>query len=643
MRRFRTYIAIPVLVVSIVAGYHAAAFARGGVLNSPHNLSASGGRGAHNIAYDEIRVCVFCHTPHNAAPSTSVDAPLWNRALPPEGQAYTMYESDVFTQKVAQRPTVPTGSSWVCLSCHDGTLALNRYGGRVLSGSHGASAYVTMPGDVSASRNSNLSTDLSDDHPISFPYTEDLAIRASLVPPLSLPGSVRLDRNNNLQCTACHDPHDNEYGNFLVMNNGDPTKPDYNPTVTSPLCVACHTPSGWDSSSPHYAGSGCLNCHVTHSSPVKQYLLNAPVEQVCFNGAGCHGSGTTPSHTTPSVPMIALQKRAGGSGRAELPDRNTQNDLQTLMGQSFYRHPVGLSVTPYKANEKLPLKQPRVECVDCHNGHVAGSSAPMAGTMKKSLRKVKGISKDSPGVVEARNEFEICYKCHSGTYAYKFVGPNQPNRMIWEPDLKKCFDSQNPSFHPVGTVRRGNGRSLLSQYKTTMLTIECTDCHNSDQSRKAGGSGPNGPHGSRYEHILIARYDMPVRGAAGRVSSCSSYQSDYALCFICHSETFVLGPESGFRKGGINEHQRHVVDNCIPCFACHDPHGVPLQQGASLQGNAFLINFDKRYAADGTVPRPTYTVTGSTAGFSTGSCSVAAGCHPKASDPQHYVYSNTGH
>ena len=627
MARYRIYLALPALLLGALLAPRGHALAGGGVTNSPHNLSVSGGLGAHGISYNEIRVCVFCHTPHNAVNTSSL-APLWNRALPPEGQNYTMYESDYFNQIVNPRPSLPTGSSRVCLSCHDGTLALNSYGGPILGGDHGSSSPTTMPSDVTPSKNSNLTTDLSDDHPISFAYTTDLASRAQLVAPSALPPAIKLDKGGNLQCTACHDPHDNEFGHFLVMNNGDPSKPGYNPAVTSPLCVTCHAPSGWNSTSPHYAGAGCLNCHVNHSSPVKEYLLSAPVGQVCFNGTGCHGnSGIATTHGgTGSSKVLQMVSPAGppqaqGAPASQERHRSSSN-LESLFSQSVYKHPVGLDSRPYRVSEQLPLRRSRVECVDCHNAHVAGSSSGMPGVIKKSLKKVKGINKDSLAAVEATSEYEICYKCHSGAFAFRFVGVDKPNRVIAEPDQMKRFSAANPSFHPVGANRRtGNGASLLAQYQNTMITIACTDCHNSDQSKKAGGTGPNGPHGSRYEHILIARYDMPLRGAAGRSSGCSGYRSDYALCFTCHAEDYVMTRGSLFANGGVNEHARHVVDRCLPCFACHDPHGVPVQDGANSVNNAHLINFDRGYASSQAIPVPRYQSTG----LGSGSCTVS--CH----------------
>lgn len=606
------------LFIVIIMSLPASAIAAGrGVLASPHNLSAGGP--SQTYAFDEIRVCVFCHTPHNAQPGSL--APLWNRELPPENQ-YTMYQSPYFNSKVTSTPSKPTGASRVCLSCHDGTLALNRYGGTVLGSSE---APKNLTGRA------NLTTKLSDDHPISFPFTTELSISANLVSPGLLTGAVKLDKRGYLQCTSCHDPHNNEYGNFLVMNNGDPTKPDYNPAVPSPLCVTCHNPPGW-SISFHNTGDGCMNCHNSHTASVEQYLLKAPVDQVCFVG-GCHSSG--PAH----VALDPVRTAAAGPGQflisfitksvflANEPDRPRRfkergTDLKTLFDRQIYRHPIGQNQGAHDRNEHLPMKRPHVECVDCHNGHLPGGMAA-SGILKRSLNGVTGISADSMASTVATREYEICYKCHSGSVSGNFIGIRKPNRVIQEPDQMKRFRPSNPSFHPVTVNRQGNGNSLLDEFRSSMIRIDCTDCHNSDESKKAGGTGPNGPHASRYEHILIARYEMPL-AIGRRLTACIDYRTNYDLCFRCHSDSYVMVTGTAFANSGVNEHARHVVDRCIPCAACHDPHGVPLQGGATAANNAHLINFDRGYAAGHSIPLPRYQ----SLGTGRGSCTV--NCHTGA-------------
>ena len=599
----------------------AASLAAGrGVVASPHNLSVSGPNPA--FRFDEIRVCVFCHTPHNAQPYAQ--APLWNRA-PQTSDNTTMYSSPNFLAKVTLPPTMPTGASRICLSCHDGTLALNRYGGPVL-GSSGAPAKLTG--------SANLSTNLADDHPISFPYTAGLALSANLVPPGQLTGAVKLDREDNVQCTSCHNPHDNEYGNFLVMNNGDPAKPDYNPAVPSPLCVTCHAPPGWsDSVHNQPGGDGCMTCHTPHTAQVAEYLLKAPVDQVCFTD-GCHSPGPIPHADLEPVRVAAGPVRSLWSfilnsvflaNEAERGRRTERGrDLKSLFDRQIYRHPIGEGRGGHNKREHLPAERVHVECVDCHNAHMGGGQAKV-GRLKRSLKGVTGLNADSMASSTAGYEYEICFKCHAGGTAGNFVAMRRANRMIQEPDLMRRFRSSNPSLHPVTIDRRGTGDSLREELRTSMIRIDCSDCHNSDESKKAGGTGPNGPHASRYEHILMARYDMPPGNVTGR-SACRDYLTDYDLCFRCHADSYVMTSGTAFANGAVNEHARHVVDRCIPCAACHDPHGIPLQRGATAENSAHLINFELSYTGGRVNSQQRYQSTGTGRGSCTVSCH-AGGTH----------------
>ncbi len=88
----------------------------------------------------------------------------------------------------------------------------------------------------------NLGTDLSQDHPVSFTYNSQLVSQAALASPeeelaapSALTGNVKLDHNSQMQCTSCHDPHNDQFGNFLVMDNAG-----------SALCTICHTDPALD-------------------------------------------------------------------------------------------------------------------------------------------------------------------------------------------------------------------------------------------------------------------------------------------------------------------------------------------------------------------------------------------------------------
>ena len=192
------------------------------ILNSKHNLSLSGPGLIKSTTEEEV--CIFCHTPHQA----QLDIPyLWNRQE--TTATFTTYDSSTLYATVGQ----PSGASKLCLSCHDGTIAL----GAVLS----RAGEIPFAGGIRflPEGDTKLGTEISDDHPVSFTYDETLAAtNGELVSPSLLTGDVKLDNFGMLQCTSCHDPHDDVYGKFLIK-----------PNSFSALCISCHDRTDWSISS----------------------------------------------------------------------------------------------------------------------------------------------------------------------------------------------------------------------------------------------------------------------------------------------------------------------------------------------------------------------------------------------------------
>jgi len=150
-----------------------------GIKGTRHNLSNTNtfGAGNANFVSDTAEVCVFCHTPHAA--NTGVQAPLWNKALPT-----TVYSSYSQTNSsTLDGEVLPVGSvSLACLSCHDGTQAMDNIvnapgsgGLRTDGGGPGGLAYnwgtsprVGPNGELTGV--ANLGGDLVNDHPIGIAY-----------------------------------------------------------------------------------------------------------------------------------------------------------------------------------------------------------------------------------------------------------------------------------------------------------------------------------------------------------------------------------------------------------------------------------------------------------------------------------------
>jgi hypothetical protein len=193
---------------------------------NPHNLSSSGTSWISTST--TTRVCVFCHTPHNASGTTG---PLWNKAGGTSTN-YTNYGNWNGTIN-ASLGTWNGGSdvgSALCMSCHDGTVAV---GSTVNNGDYGVTATMGSVNDGDA----NLGLNLQDDHPVNFTYDSTLA---SADGDLATPSSSSLVTTGiplfggTLQCGSCHDVH--EYG--LTAGVSQPFLRIAN--TNSALCDACH-------------------------------------------------------------------------------------------------------------------------------------------------------------------------------------------------------------------------------------------------------------------------------------------------------------------------------------------------------------------------------------------------------------------
>jgi predicted CXXCH cytochrome family protein len=209
------------------------------IVGSRHDLSAySSSHDAQWADYGEV--CVYCHTPHNA----SSLAPLWNR--PSSNATYTLYGSPTLDANV--EALSDSRPSKLCLSCHDGTIAVdaihnppNKYNGPVGDGAMIANNGAGTCGACHTTVNPEIlqaavGTDLSNDHPVSFVYNDALATADGelAVPSTALSGKGgTIDHdllwNGYFECSSCHDVHNPTNRPFLYRSNDG-----------SELCLTCH-------------------------------------------------------------------------------------------------------------------------------------------------------------------------------------------------------------------------------------------------------------------------------------------------------------------------------------------------------------------------------------------------------------------
>lgn len=552
--------------------------AKQGIDKTVHNLSRTGPGLIKSSTASEV--CKFCHTPHGAAPQT----PGWNRNS--TGQVYVEYDSTTM-QAVPQQPA---GSSQMCLSCHDGTVALGLLRKPVSGAGRGAGLLGTF-----VTGRGNLNTDLSDDHPISFTYSHVLAAADGSLANPDLTGLPLEDQQ--MECGTCHDAHEKDVAPFLRRS-----------TANGELCLACHLPGGttWSWSQTSHANSSatdlsgaawqerkrewrganvaensCFNCHVSHSAPKRAQLIKKSEEETCYL---CHKGGVASSNILRDMHKPSRHRVAAYSDAHET-------------GESFSPSP--------------PVDH--VECEDCHNPHAVNNATTAAPLVSGALAGVSGVDSAGIEISESTYSYEICYKCHGDNHV---VNTSEVVRQIQEFNTRLEFDLSNPSYHPVEGPGRNDFVPSLISPMTPNSQIYCTDCHSSNSNPSAGGVGAKGPHGSIFEPLLERNYQMVDGGPESSFS--------YALCYKCHDRSSILGDES------FPGHRKHVVDERTPCSACHDAHGIDSGSGNAFN-NSHLINFDLTIVSETSAGQgPLFEHNGHRAG----QCFLS--CHDTQHDPCSY-------
>ena len=258
------------------------------IRSTVHNLGSTGtaatspNGGAPNRFDGTEEICVFCHTPHGG--DTSAAVPLWNRVLrsPQSYQTYDQLGSTTFDAAMA-----PVGSVTIaCLSCHDGTQAIDTVinqpgsGGYALTGDRMQGTWSgddQQDGKLRTGIVQNLGTDLTNDHPVGMQFAGGGVSASNPTPAKGQTNDpdfnvvnhrLTLDNRNLwwidgsqstngkrdmkgdvvlytrspsqgypgqseeepfVECASCHNPHIAENATFLRISNN-----------ASGLCLTCH-------------------------------------------------------------------------------------------------------------------------------------------------------------------------------------------------------------------------------------------------------------------------------------------------------------------------------------------------------------------------------------------------------------------
>jgi ssDNA-binding Zn-finger/Zn-ribbon topoisomerase 1 len=557
-----------------------------------HNLSKNfkGATDPRTVkATTETQVCVFCHTPHNA--STSVKGPLWNRTVSAT-TTYTRYTSSSLDANSITNgfSAQPGGSSILCLSCHDGVIALGNV--NVLPKNTGTSvsatsitlsgSITTMPAGTGATTGYTrlIGTNLTNDHPISISYTDTLAsadgelrpldgnqsfavtsgtvigVRKSGFKPLLPLEPTGNNGEGQVQCATCHDPHITKE-KFLRLNRFQTGAPSTNgfDISSDQICLACHPKLApiW-AESAHAVSSVADETYAAAAATLRGFPGTKKVWEVaCLN---CHDTHTAQGSRRLLREGVGTSKTATGTGADSYQPGSTETQLDKV-----------------SAIENT--------CYQCH---------------KLSTDTTRILSGTATGTVpDIKTEFERAVRMPIDTFSQKGTSNTNTteNHDIRNANFIECrrmlgntTGLENSGDHLTATQKAACESFSGSNDKRH---VECTDCHNPHRVRRNSkfyGTSTDGNSSKRTHDVggplgnvasgvlrgawgvepiyttalsststtanswtqLPDRFDIkkgdPTSNSYDRAVDVSYLTREYQLCFKCHSSYAIGGGKS---------------------------------------------------------------------------------------------------
>ncbi len=200
------------LIGTLAAGQAFAAFA-----GSKHDFSATGGTPIAGVTES----CKACHVPHKPL----MNVPLWAHAL--SSFTYNLYNTNAgYTgpngAAYDASPASLAGSkSALCLSCHDGTVAV--------AGTTYVGTGNIMWDNGAAAGKANPNNGMRGSHPIAVNYATVRTNQPTEYNDITADPAVKLAASK-VQCTSCHNPHNKVAGTKMLVKAN----------TASALCITCH-------------------------------------------------------------------------------------------------------------------------------------------------------------------------------------------------------------------------------------------------------------------------------------------------------------------------------------------------------------------------------------------------------------------
>lgn len=567
-------------IMSLGLGSIALAAIAPDVRNTRHNLSVSSSQtAAPNSSFSsttlkatsEDQICVFCHTPHAA--TQNIVAPLWNRALSTAG--YTFYNSSsIDVTPIPGTAGVGDGSK-MCLSCHDGTLAIGTVGvlnarapvSITMQGTGGGGVMASGLAGATSGFTRNIGTNLTNDHPISFTYNAALAdadgemytpgasgvavagrLRGQRPPQFPLIGATNAS-SGQMECITCHDPHlktdsvdpvsgrlqNNKFlrGNRFQLESPVVTDTGIFDPAEDIICLACHNKPTWatsthsnrEATSEQYTDTAAdlrdfprgistwrAACVNCHDMHTVQGSRRLLREAVTSDAAGNAFPSPRPGSTFPAIERVCFQCHSPAAERILVQDVPDQvPDIKTDFTTMTYRMPL----VPAEQGQ-VPAGGFSSNTGNTQERHDIGVKASLAVDVIAETNNAKrGIDFVEPrsllGAGNLNNRHAECTDCH------------QPHRVT----RTQLFNADPTVPSITGTHRHASSRDSGGVP------------HNNLASGSQRGAFGVEPVYTSNSFFVSPSSFVEKRGAAGTgVSTAvnSTYLTrEYQICAKCHS------------------------------------------------------------------------------------------------------------
>lgn len=519
------------------------------VTRTKHNLSAAApdqilsssteprpGTSRDVFSPETTEICVFCHTPHGAqsAATSQLRAPLWNRNLSQASyQLYDQVWSRSFEGQLNSNQ--PTGYSRLCLSCHDGTIALGALRNAPGSGGFNPNPEqnppvqidyapgVTAPfpfgsipeGSGTATGNTRrLGVDLRNDHPISFIFDTNLVlVDKELVDPKSPPdrpaneplypagiGPMRrypgadfnagVPANNSIQCTSCHNPHQVNYPKFLRANWLH-NAPEHSGEQI--ICLFCHDKPGWIESTHSVAPV------IRNKYPIVNNDPNDPASGYDFDGSHSVGQYACRNCHDPHT--------AQGAKRLHRQGVDTPGGLDAIENTCYLCHAPNTQAIPFTF---APAGDPTT----------TGNPRFLSGTGRAAPDIYTQFAKDRSlgGTGSAMN--------------LRLAQGHEPVFTSYPREGVELISPFQPPFNKFAAGSGSGGAPPSIDSSPDPRHVECVDCHNPHQV--VSTNRLKGMRGITYNGLVVG-HDSPEEGC--RPGPCNREPYVYEVCLRCHGNS----------------------------------------------------------------------------------------------------------